>query len=171
LHNGPFAYRYPRGNGLGLKTPETIEPLNIGMGEKLRDGADGVIFAVGVMVEEALKAAEFLLQQEISLAVVDARFIKPLDRELLTSESIRTGLVVTLEENVLQGGFGSAVLELLADEGITARVLRLGLPDKFIEQGSQSELRALYGLDAQGISQAILEYFGTPTTIDSAENN
>ncbi|BCA79374.1 1-deoxy-D-xylulose-5-phosphate synthase [Desulfuromonas sp. AOP6] len=172
LHDGPFAYRYPRGNGLGLEASEPVKPLTIGMGEILREGADGVIFAVGVMVEEALKAVESLASSEISLAVVDPRFIKPLDRDLLTSEAMRTGLVITLEENVLQGGFGSAVLELLADEGITARVLRLGLPDKFVEQGSQSELRALYGLDAKGIAQTIRDFFGTPSIpIDSAENS
>ena len=101
------------------------------------------------MTEPALKAAKTLDAQGIHLAVVDPVFIKPLDRELLCGEALRTGVVITIEENILQGGFGSAILELLADEGITARILRLGLPDRFIEQGSQKELKARYNLDDQ----------------------
>jgi 1-deoxy-D-xylulose-5-phosphate synthase len=94
------------------------------------------------------------------MAVVDPRFLKPLDRELLTGEARRCGVVVTVEENVLAGGFGSAVLELLAAEGVAARVLRLGLPDAFIEQGSQEELQARCGLDAAGIAGGIRHFLG-----------
>jgi len=168
-HEGPFVYRYPRGNGLGLEKPKSVLPLPIGQGEKLRDGDDGVIVAAGIMTEPALKAAKTLDAQGIHLAVVDPVFIKPLDRELLCGEALRTGVVITIEENILQGGFGSAILELLADEGITARILRLGLPDRFIEQGSQKELKARYNLDDQGITDKIREFFGEPcTTINSA---
>ena len=154
---GPFAYRYPRGNALGLALQDTAEPLPIGKGEKLRDGTDGVVFAVGAMVHEALQAAAQLQKEGISLAVVDPRFIKPLDRRLLTDEARRTGVVITVEENVLQGGFGSAVLELLKDEGLTPHLVRIGLPDAFIAQGSQKELRAIHGLDAAGIAKRIRE--------------
>ncbi len=152
---GPFAYRYPRGDALGLPLDAPVEPLPIGKGEKLREGDDGVLVAAGGMVPEALQAAEILEQEGMALAVVDARFIKPLDRALLTAEARRTGLVVTVEENVLQGGFGSAVMELFEEEELTVPLTRIGLPDHFIEQGSQQELRARYGLDAAGIAARV----------------
>jgi 1-deoxy-D-xylulose-5-phosphate synthase len=157
---GPFAYRYPRGNGLGLDCSRPAEPLPVGRGEKLREGNDGVIVAVGVCVHEALEAARTLEAEGLSLAVVDGRFIKPLDRELICAEAQRTGTVVTVEENVLQGGFGSAVLEMLQEEGLAPKVLRIGLPDAFIEQGSQQELRAAHGLDAEGIAEQIRRFAG-----------
>ncbi len=157
--DGPFAYRYPRGSGLGLPLDGACQPVEIGTGELLRQGSDGVVFAVGVSVAEALAAAEQLQEEGLSLGVVDPRFIKPLDRSLLVGEASRTGVVITVEENALQGGFGSAVLELLADEGQSPRVLRIGLPDEFVEQGSQEELRALCGLDAQGIARRVRDFF------------
>lgn len=159
-YDGPFAYRYPRGNGLGLElSKELPEPLEIGRGERLRDGEDGVIIAVGAALQQALEAAQLLAEEGLQLAVVDPRFVKPLDRELLTAEAQRTGVVVTIEDHVLPGGFGSAVLELLADAGLSPTVLRLGLPDAFVEQGSQAELRSRYGLDAQGIAGSIRRLF------------
>jgi 1-deoxy-D-xylulose-5-phosphate synthase len=155
---GPFAYRYPRGRGVGLPLDSPPRPVAIGRGETLRDGSDGVIFALGVVCHEALMAAEMLEKEGLSLAVVDARFLKPLDEELLCAETQRTGAVITVEENALQGGFGSAVLEMLADRGMCPRVLRIGLPDHFIEQGTQQELRALCGLDAAGIAGRVREF-------------
>ena len=152
--NGPFAYRYPRGAGTGV-TPVKPRSLVVGKGEKLREGADGVIFAAGTMVTEALAAAEMLAGDGIELAVVDPIFLKPLDKELLFAEAVRADFVFTAEENALQGGFGSAILELLCEEGVNVPVKRIGLPDKFVEQGSQTELRARYGLDAKGILQTI----------------
>ncbi|PLX83115.1 MAG: 1-deoxy-D-xylulose-5-phosphate synthase [Desulfuromonas sp.] len=160
---GPFAYRYPRGQGLGLPLEGSLEPVAVGTGEKMRNGSDGVIFALGSSVEPALEAAALLEDEGVSLAVVDPRFLKPLDRELLCGEARRTGVVITVEENVLQGGFGSAVLELLADEGLSPRLLRIGLPDAFVEQGSQGELRARYGLDAGGIARGIRTFLGRQT--------
>jgi 1-deoxy-D-xylulose-5-phosphate synthase len=156
--DGPLAYRYPRGSGIGLALDGPFEPVPLGRGEKLRDGADGVIFAAGTTVAAALAAAEQLAAEGTRMAVVDPRFLKPLDRELIAEESRRCGLVVTVEENVRQGGFGSAVLELLAEEGLSPRVLSIGLPDAFIEQGSQEELRARYGLDAEGIAGQIRKF-------------
>jgi len=152
---GPFAYRYPRGNGLGLELTGDPQPLPVGRGEKLRPGRDGVIFALGTMVAPALLAAETLAREGLELAVVDPCFVKPLDDQLLLAEAQQTGKVVTIEENVLQGGFGSAVLELLGDAGLALPTLRLGLPDRFVEQGSQAELHARYGLDATGIAAAV----------------
>jgi 1-deoxy-D-xylulose-5-phosphate synthase len=165
---GPFAYRYPRGNGLGLAVPQTIKPVPLGRGEKLRDGRDGSIFAVGVAVEVALQAAEVLETEGISMAVIDARFIKPLDRELIIAEACRTGVLVTAEENALQGGFGSAVLEFLADEGLNVRMLRFGIPDLFVEQGSQAQLRQRLGLDSTGMICKILEFMAVSQTKDAS---
>ena len=152
---GPFAYRYPRGRGIGCSLLETPAPVEIGRGEKLRDGESGTIFALGTTVEAALEAAKILSTEGLSLAVVDPRFLKPLDKDLLIGEAQRTGFLITVEENVLAGGFGSAVLELLGETGPAPQVLRLGLPDAFIEQGSQEELRRLYGIDANGIADQI----------------
>jgi len=156
--DGPFAYRYPRGQALGLCLGDLPAAADIGRGEKLRDGDDGVIFALGVVCRDALQAAAVLEKEGLSLAVIDARFLAPLDRQLISEEAQRTGLVFTLEENVLAGGFGSAVLELLAEEQLAPRVLRLGLPDHFVEQGTQQELRALCGIDGPGIARQIRSF-------------
>ncbi len=155
-HDGPAAIRYPRGNGYGVPIDQVCREIPIGKGELLRDGTDGALLAVGTMVYPAVEAAEALAAEGISLAVVNMRFIKPLDREMVLSMAGKTGALFTIEENVLQGGFGTAVLELLEEEGVDAvSVTRLGYPDCFIEQGEQPELRARYGLDAAGISARI----------------
>lgn len=151
LSAGPFAYRYPRGSGFGLPLEGEIEPLEIGKGELLRQGTDGLIVAIGVMVGEALEAAKILSLQGIEIGVVDARFVKPLDADLILSQAEKVPFVVTAEENALQGGFGSAVLELLNDSGLTIPVVRIGIPDTFIEQGTQAELRSQLGIDADGM--------------------
>ena len=167
-HEGPFAYRYPRGVGLGLPLNDVPSPLPIGKGEKLRDGGDGVIFALGTCVAPALQAARMLEDEGLSLAVVDARFLKPLDRDLLVDEANRTGLVITVEENVLQGGFGSAVMELFAQEEIFPRIACIGLPDFFVEQGTQEQLLARYGLDAEGIAGRIRKVLGGARPVNSS---
>ena len=127
----------------------------VGKAEKLRDGQDGVIFAVGALVAEALAAVEILADEGLQVAVVDPVYLKPLDQELLVAEAQSKGHVFTVEENALQGGFGSAVLEMFCDAGVNVPVTRIGIPDKFVEQGSQAELRARYGLDAKGIAKTI----------------
>ncbi len=152
--DGPFAFRYPRGAGTGVATVKP-QPLVVGQGEKLREGKDGVVFAVGHLVAEVLAAAETLSAEGLDLTVVDPIFLKPLDKDMLVTEAVRTGFVFTVEENVLQGGFGSALLELFCEAGVTVPVKRIGLPDKFVEQGSQAELRARYGLDVKGIVATI----------------
>ena len=152
--DGPFAFRYPRGAGTGVEEGQA-SVLTIGKGDKLREGHDAVIFALGSQVPEALAAAELLEAEGISVAVVDPVFIKPLDSELLIAEAVKTGCVITAEENVIRGGFGSAVLELFSDEGVQVPVRRVGLPDKFVEQGSQAELRERYGLNCAGIAEAV----------------
>jgi 1-deoxy-D-xylulose-5-phosphate synthase len=152
----PFALRYPRGAGVGVAMDREPKALEIGRGEVVADGSDLSIVAIGITVHPALKAAEILKERGISASVINARFVKPLDRELILCEASRTGCLVTVEENALQGGFGSAVLELLEEEKITdVRIKRLGIPDRFIEHGSQAQLRKDLGLDAEGIASAV----------------
>jgi 1-deoxy-D-xylulose-5-phosphate synthase len=153
--DGPCAIRYPRGPGLGVPMDQILAPLPVGVGELLREGADGAILAIGTMVQPALQAAEALALEGVELAVMNARFVKPLDRELILRLA-GTGMLWTVEENVIQGGFGTAVLELLEESEVTGvQVNRLGFPDSFVEQGEQAELKAAYGLDAMGIARCI----------------
>jgi 1-deoxy-D-xylulose-5-phosphate synthase len=152
----PVALRYPRGTGYGVPLDKKMECLPIGKGELLREGTDLTIVAIGSTVMPAVKAAEQLAEQGISTGVVNARFIKPLDADLILGQAKATGRIVTVEENVLQGGFGSAVLELLQDNGMSqVRVKRLGIPDQYIEQGTQAQLRKDVGIDAEGIAAAV----------------
>ena len=149
----PISLRYPRGAGYGVEMDRELKQLPIGKGEILVEGSDLTIVAVGSTVHPALEAAAQLKQKGIFASVVNARFIKPLDGELILTQAKKTGCIVTVEENALLGGFGSAVLELISDAGMTGvRVKRIGLPDAFIEQGTQSQLRANLGLDAAGIA-------------------
>jgi 1-deoxy-D-xylulose-5-phosphate synthase len=160
-HDGPTAIRYPRGNGVGVPLDQTFKSIPIGTGELLRAGMDGAVIAIGTMVYPALSAASVLAEEGIDLAVVNARFVKPLDRELIMNLARETGYIVTVEGNVLQGGFGTAVMELLEEEGIDGvSVTRFGYPDHFIEQGEQSDLRAAYGLDSAGIAAGIRKALG-----------
>ncbi len=152
----PVALRYPRGAGYGLSLDQELKALEIGRGEILADGSDLAIVAIGSTVYPALEAAKLLETRGIRATVVNARFVKPLDRDLILGAARRTGCIVTVEENALQGGFGSAVLELLADEGMTGvRIKRIGIPDRFIEQGPQAQLRKDLGLDGAGIAATV----------------
>ena len=149
----PISLRYPRGAGFGAALDTDLKAIEIGRGELLLEGSDLTLLAIGSTVYPALEAAALLKEQGIFASVVNARFIKPLDHELILGQANRTGCLITLEENALQGGFGSAVLELLSDSGLSeVRVKRLGIPDSFIEQGSQAQLRADLGLNAAGIA-------------------
>ena len=157
-HPGPVALRYPRGCGFGVPLEDEVCPLPIGKAEVLTTGTDVVILGIGVTVMAALEAKKRLEDEHISVTVVNSRFVKPLDRELIASLARKIPCVVTVEENVIQGGFGSAVLECLSDEGIAGnRILRLGIGDAFVEHGSQKILRAKYGLDAAGIAKAVAD--------------
>ncbi|MGE0919083.1 1-deoxy-D-xylulose-5-phosphate synthase [Trichlorobacter lovleyi] len=155
----PVALRYPRGAGYGVPLDKKMECLPIGKGELLREGTDLTIVAIGSTVMPAVKAAEQLAEQGISAGVVNARFIKPLDADLILCQARATGRIVTVEENVLQGGFGSAVLELLQDNNMAqVKVKRLGIPDQYIEQGTQAQLRKDVGIDAEGIAAAVAAF-------------
>ena len=156
VHDGPVAIRYPRGNGYGVQLDQEFEPLPIGRGEVLTEGDDVAILAIGSTVLPAVDAAGQLRDKGVAATVVNARFVKPLDRDLLLDVARRTGTIVTVEENVLQGGFGSAVMELLEEEGISnVRVKRLGIPDRYVEQGPQDQLRRDLGIDAEGIAASV----------------
>ncbi|MEW6065444.1 MAG: 1-deoxy-D-xylulose-5-phosphate synthase [Bacillota bacterium] len=156
-HSGPVAVRYPRGNGEGVPMDEELQRLPIGKGEILREGSDVLLIATGNMVRETLKATQSLSAQGIEAAVINARYVKPLDEELILDYARRTKNVVTIEEHVLMGGFGSAVLELFEAAGLTdVKVKRIGIPDEFVEHGKQNILRANYGLTAEGIIETVL---------------
>ncbi len=155
----PVALRYPRGAGYGVELDRDLKCIEIGKGEQLLEGTDLTLVAIGATVYPALQAAEALRLKGISTGVVNARFVKPLDAELILDVARRTGRIITVEENALQGGFGSAVLELLYDNNLQdVKVRRLGLPDHYIEQGSQAQLRKDVGIDAEGITAAALEF-------------
>jgi len=165
---GPAAVRYPRGVGPGADVPlatEALDTLPIGQGELLRDGADAVIIALGSRVYPALEAAQALeAEQGLSVAVFNARFIKPLPEAQLLELAGRFKRLITAEEGCLAGGFGSAVLELLSDRNMLAgrTVRRVGIPDQFVEHGTAKELRAKVGIDKAGIKAAVLEAVGKP---------
>ena len=153
---GPLALRYPRGSGVGVPLDAPIKELEIGKGEVAANGKDAVIIAVGTVVYNALKAREILLEENIDVQVVNARFIKPLDEELLNNQFEKFNLIVTVEDNAIQGGFGSAVSELLNQGDHDDVVLHtIGIPDEFIEQGTLSQLYQQVGLDPDSIANTI----------------
>jgi 1-deoxy-D-xylulose-5-phosphate synthase len=153
-YDGPVAIRYPRGKIIDLGTQVDVA---LGKAETMREGSDVAILAIGNMVEPSLKAAELLSAQGVSATVVNMRFVKPLDTDLLNHIATSHERIVTVEENVLQGGFGSAVNEFYAKDGIRDITLTcIGIPDEFVEQGSQAQMRKIYGLDAEGIDAAII---------------
>jgi len=155
-HNGPIAVRYPRGTGEGVKMENQDLPIPIGKGEVLKKGDDVLILAIGRSVIEALTAHSTLTEQGISATVVNCRFVKPLDADLIGALAKEIPRIVTVEENVRQGGFGSAVLECLSDKGITGFLLEcIGIPDTFVEHGPQKVLRSKYGIDALAIVRAV----------------
>ena len=150
--NGPVGLRYPRGRAVGLKLDHEFSPVPIGKGELLKEGSDVALLALGVTVYPALEAASRLEKDGIKAAVFDARFLKPLDRKQIMQLARKCGKLVTIEENVLPGGFGSAVQELLEQESFhKVQLRRIGIPDHIIDHGSQDIIRHQLGLDAEGI--------------------
>ena len=160
-HKGPIAIRYPRGEVSVSKIKEKNALISIGKGEILNKGDDILIFCIGRSVCEALSAHSELLRLGISATIVNCRFVKPLDTNLICSLAGKIPRIITVEENVLQGGFGSAILECLNDNNITSFSLkRIGIADTFVEHGSQDLLRAKHGIDAQAIVNTAKELMG-----------
>ena len=154
---GPAAVRYPRGAGLGVALTDSFEKLPVGKAEVLQEGGSIAFLAVGTMVEQVKEAAAILAEEGIESTVVNMRFIKPLDTALIDEMARTKKLLITAEENVLAGGFGSAVAEYLADSGQQVPLVRFGIPDRFIEQGTRKELLSLCGLQPEQMAECVRE--------------
>jgi 1-deoxy-D-xylulose-5-phosphate synthase len=156
-HDEPCAIRYPKATAPTIK--REVEPVELGKAEVLRWGRDGVILCGGALLNDCLQAANTLAQHDLDVGVVNARFVKPIDRELIRRALTECSFVVTVEEGALAGGFGSAVLEAASDMGLETRhVRRLGIPDQFIEHGERAELLADLQLDAPGLARACRDW-------------
>lgn len=138
--DGPIALRYPRGNGLGVPMDEELKTIPIGTWEVLKEGTQAAILTFGTTIPMAMKAAEVLAEHNISVEVINARFIKPLDTKMLLDLQARNIPIITVEESALQGGFGSAVLEVYNENNLQVNVHRIGIPDIFIEHGEVNQL-------------------------------
>lgn len=160
IDDQPSLIRYPRGAGEGVPTPETLQPLPIGKAELIHQGTDITLLALGNMNGYAAAVRSMLEAQGISCAHINARFICPLDADTILQQAAATRLIVTLEDHVIAGGFGSAVMELLNERRSSTPVLRIGWPNQFIEHGREDQLREKYGLTPAGICQNILNQLG-----------
>ncbi|NMA03030.1 MAG: 1-deoxy-D-xylulose-5-phosphate synthase [Clostridia bacterium] len=156
---GPIAVRYPRGNGLGVKLDKEFEEIPIGKAEVLKKGEDITLLAIGNMVATALDVAELLEEKGIKSTVINARFVKPLDKETIINSVKETKRLVTFEEHSLAGGFGSGVLELCADNNLSPQILRIGIEDLFPTHGNTKKLREVYGLTPEIIFEKINNEF------------
>jgi 1-deoxy-D-xylulose-5-phosphate synthase len=158
--DGPIAMRYPRGNGLGVPLMEEgWQELPIGKGEILRNGDDVLLLGYGSMVQTATQAAEILSEHGIEATVINARFVKPLDTELIVPLAEKIAKVVTIEEGCLMGGFGSAVTEALSDHNVQVRIKRLGVRDQLVDHAKPDQAKAKLGLSSSQVAQTILETF------------
>jgi 1-deoxy-D-xylulose-5-phosphate synthase len=154
-HNGPSAIRYPRGTGPGVTVKDYPVALEVGKAEVLQDGSDVAVFSLGAMVGEGERLAKMLKDEGQSVALINARFAKPVDAECVLKYARRCGAVITMEDHVLAGGFGSVVLETLSAADVETPVVRVGWPDEFIEHGKPEALRAKYGLTAEAAMQRV----------------
>ena len=166
----PFSIRYPRGCGIKPNWRKPFEKLEIGKGRKLANGTDVAILSIGKSGVFAKRAVKSLENKDISAAHYDLRFIKPIDEEMLTEVFSNFKYVLTVEDGVIQGGFGSAVLEFMAASNFSATVKLLGIPDRFIEHGTPEDLYRECGIDVKGITQAVLELLGRPVTAETSES-
>ncbi len=155
---GPIAIRYPRGSALGVEVKPGFEIIEIGKAEKLNSGTDAAILAVGSMVDYAMKASYQLNAEGLSVEVVNMRFVKPLDKIMLDEVAKSFNKIITLEENSVAGGFGSAVLEYFSSKNYKNDFLNLGLPDKFVDHGTQQELHHILKIDPQGITERVKDF-------------
>ena len=159
--NGPIAIRYPREQGQGMELRKDFKNVPLGKGEVLRKGSDIAILAVGPVVYECLSAAEKLAEEHHNPTVVDMKFVKPMDWDLLKQLSADHRVFVTVEENTIEGGFGSRVLEYIATLDDSFRVLRLGIPDHFVDQGPRKHLLKNLGLTAEGIVDSVNKFIAS----------
>ncbi|WP_313894351.1 1-deoxy-D-xylulose-5-phosphate synthase [Psychrobacillus sp.] len=165
---GPIALRYPRGNGLGVPMDEELKAIPIGSWEVLKEGTQAVILTFGTTIPMAMQAAAQLEQANISVEVINARFIKPLDEEMLLSLQQRNIPIITVEESVLQGGFGSAVLEHFNDRDLQATVKRIGIPDMFIEHGDVDQLLGEINVTSEEIVKTVEKAIKRPSKVISS---
>ncbi len=156
--NGPFVLRYPRGAGFDIKMDDELHALEVGKGEWLKQGKDGTILAIGNRVHPAVQAAEKLAEKGLNYGVINMRFVKPLDTALIQEALTVSPQIVTVEDNILAGGFGSAVAEYLVDQQATFHLLRLGIGDQFVEHAKSAQLYKKLHLDTQEIAQSILKW-------------
>jgi 1-deoxy-D-xylulose-5-phosphate synthase len=163
-HPGPAAVRFPRGAGLGVPLDPKIKALPVGESELLRDGDDAAIVAIGSMVHPALEAAAELAAEGLSVAVLNARFAKPLDAQRIQALARRCSALVTVEEHVGLGGFGAALLEMLSAAGIARPTHCLALPDAVLEHGDPLAIRRALGLDGAGIARNVRELLRSAET-------
>ena len=154
----PFVLRYPRGAGFNIPLDDEPKALPLGKGKQLRKGKDGTILAIGNRVHPALEAAELLAAKGLDYGVVNMRFVKPLDTKSIDAALKVSPHLITVEDNALAGGFGSAVAEYLADTQAHFKLLRLGYPDQFVEHGKAGQLYAAFSLDAQTMAKKILNW-------------
>jgi len=152
---GPFSIRYPRGKGVMTDWRKEFKELKIGEGRKIKDGKELAILSIGTTGNSVVKAQEYFEQQGMSIAHYDMRFVKPLDTNILKTVFENFKYIITIEDGVISGGFGSAVLEFAAENSYSATVVRLGIPDKFMEHGTQNQLYKDAGYDAEGIINAV----------------
>ena len=158
-NNGPIALRYPRGSALGVPLKEGFEEIEIGKSELLEEGSDVALLALGSMVESAKKAKDLLAENSISCELINMRFAKPIDENMLDEVAKKFNKIVTLEENALPGGFGSAVTEYFMDKNYKSDILRIGLPDYFADHGTQSELHKLLKIDPESIADKVKFFY------------
>src|SRR5256714_2999578 len=165
--DGAIALRYPRGEAEGVPIPPEPRAIETGRGEVLREGDRVALLGYGFGVSVALKAAALLEEHDLSATVADARFAKPLDGELVASLAAEHELIVTIEDGVVQGGFGSAVAEHLMDNdlGGDARLLRVGLPDRYVTHGKPALLHAEVGLTPEAVVERVLAAVGSPVLL------
>ncbi|NTW05855.1 MAG: 1-deoxy-D-xylulose-5-phosphate synthase, partial [Peptococcaceae bacterium] len=164
----PVAVRYPRGAGVGCGIDDRLLCLPFGKSQIIREGTDLAIFAVGAMVKLAETAAQQLLKQHISAAVINVRYVKPIDRDMVIRYGKKTGNLITLEEGILEGGFGSRLLSIINDSGLEdVEVKTMGIPDQFVEHGNRDILLLQYGLTVESIINNALELMGRKSTIKS----
>ncbi len=166
--DGPIALRYPRGTALGVEIKEGFEKIEIGKAEKLVEGKDIAILAVGSMVNYAGKAADQLRKDNIQCELINMRFIKPIDKKMLDEIASKFDKIITIEESSIVGGFGSGVLEYFNEKNYKNDILRLGLPDKFIEHGTQAELHKILKIDTDGIIENVKAFLNNKTLTNKA---